>query len=139
MGNDLNASVIAAELDERPRIGILTSGGDCPGLNAVIRGVTKSAYWLGYQVIGFRNGFEGLIDPIQCQQLTPEITSGILVEGGTILGSSSGGLFSGGPFWASAWLCTATASPGAPAGLIPLQVGSGAQGRAAGPRENPQN
>ena len=93
MGNDLNASVIAAELDERPRIGILTSGGDCPGLNAVIRGVTKSAYWLGYQVIGFRNGFEGLIDPIQCQQLTPEITSGILVEGGTILGSTNKGRF----------------------------------------------
>ena len=93
MGNDLNASVIAAELDERPRIGVLTSGGDCPGLNAVIRGVTKSAYWLGYQVIGFRNGFEGLIDPIQCQQLTPEITSGILVEGGTILGSTNKGRF----------------------------------------------
>ena len=93
MGKDLNASVIAAELDERPRIGILTSGGDCPGLNAVIRGVTKSAYWLGYQVIGFRNGFEGLIDPIQCQQLTPEITSGILVEGGTILGSTNKGRF----------------------------------------------
>jgi 6-phosphofructokinase 1 len=93
MGNNLNASVIAAELDERPRIGILTSGGDCPGLNAVIRGVTKSAYWLGYQVIGFRNGFEGLIDPIQCQRLTPEVTSGILVEGGTILGSTNKGRF----------------------------------------------
>ena len=85
--------MIAAELDERPRIGILTSGGDCPGLNAVIRGVTKSAYWLGYQVIGFNNGFEGLIDPIQCQKLTPETTSGILVEGGTILGSTNKGRF----------------------------------------------
>ena len=93
MGNDLKASVIAAELDERPRIGILTSGGDCPGLNAVIRGVTKSAFWLGYQVVGFKNGFEGLIDPIQCQHLTPEITSGILVEGGTILGSTNKGRF----------------------------------------------
>ena len=93
MGNDLKASAIAAELDERPRIGILTSGGDCPGLNAVIRGVTKSAYWLGYQVIGFNNGFEGLIDPIQCQKLTPETTSGILVEGGTILGSTNKGRF----------------------------------------------
>ena len=84
MANDLKAKAIAAELDGRPRIGILTSGGDCPGLNAVIRGVTKSAFWLGYQVIGFKNGFEGLIDPIQCQHLTPEVTSGILVEGGTI-------------------------------------------------------
>ena len=93
MSNDFKASVIAAELDERPRIGILTSGGDCPGLNAVIRGVTKSAYWLGYQVVGFRNGFEGLIGPIQCQHLTPEVTSGILVEGGTILGSTNKGRF----------------------------------------------
>lgn len=93
MSNDFKAGVIAAELDERPRIGILTSGGDCPGLNAVIRGVTKSAYWLGYQVVGFRNGFEGLIDPIQCQHLTPEVTSGILVEGGTILGSTNKGRF----------------------------------------------
>ncbi len=93
MSNDLKASVTAAELDQRPRIGILTSGGDCPGLNAVIRGVSKSAYWLGYQVIGFRNGFEGLIDPIQYQCLTPEVTSGILVEGGTILGSTNKGRF----------------------------------------------
>ena len=46
------------------RIGILTGGGDCPGLNAVIRGAVKSADRLGYDVVGFRNGFEGLVDPV---------------------------------------------------------------------------
>ena len=93
MVDDLKANVDMTPLDERPRIGILTSGGDCPGLNAVIRGVSKSAFWLGYQVVGFKNGFEGLIDPIQWQLLTPEVTSGILVEGGTILGSTNNGRF----------------------------------------------
>mgnify|MGYP001342511862 CR=1 FL=1 len=93
MVDDLKANVDMTPLDERPRIGILTSGGDCPGLNAVIRGVSKSAFWLGYQVVGFKNGFEGLIDPIQWQLLTPEVTSGILVEGGTILGSTNKGRF----------------------------------------------
>ena len=55
--------------------------------------VAKSGLLACYQVIGFKNGFEGLIDPIQCQHLTPEITSGILVEGGTILGSTNKGRF----------------------------------------------
>ncbi|NNE01486.1 MAG: ATP-dependent 6-phosphofructokinase [Pirellulaceae bacterium] len=77
----------------RPRIGILTSGGDCPGLNAVIRAVTKTGFWLGYQVIGFRDGFEGLVDPIRCEVLTPQSTSGILTQGGTILGSTNKGRF----------------------------------------------
>ena len=58
-------------LSDRPRIGILTSGGDCPGLNAVIRAATKSAFWLGYDVVGFRDGFEGMIDPIRYQVLEP--------------------------------------------------------------------
>ena len=42
-------------------IGILTSGGDCPGLNAAIRGVGKAALALGMQVIGYRDGFRGLV------------------------------------------------------------------------------
>jgi 6-phosphofructokinase 1 len=84
----------AEDLDaERPRIGILTSGGDCPGLNAVIRAVTKTGFWLGYQVLGFEKGFEGLIDPIRYRVLTPKNTSGILTEGGTILGSTNKGRF----------------------------------------------
>ena len=84
---------IDGELGNQPRIGILTSGGDCPGLNAVIRAVTKTGFWLGYDVIGFRDGFEGLIDPIRAQVLTPQNTAGILVEGGTILGSTNKGRF----------------------------------------------
>ena len=82
-----------ARLSDRPRIGILTSGGDCPGLNAVIRATTKTAFWLGYDLIGFRDGFEGLIDPIRYQVLSPRNTAGILVQGGTILGSTNKGRF----------------------------------------------
>jgi 6-phosphofructokinase 1 len=84
---------IEGELSDRPRIGILTSGGDCPGLNAVIRAVTKSGFWLGYDVIGFKQGFEGLTDPIRYMVLTPQNTAGILVRGGTILGSTNKGRF----------------------------------------------
>ena len=46
------------------RIAILTGGGDAPGLNAVIRGVVKSAATHGYEVIGFLKGYEGLVDPV---------------------------------------------------------------------------
>lgn len=89
-----NSSSIGSDLDpQKPRIGILTSGGDCPGLNAVIRAVTKTAYWLGYQVVGFEHGFEGLIDPVRYQVLTPQNTQGILTQGGTILGSTNKGRF----------------------------------------------
>src|SRR5687768_14519925 len=49
-----------ARLAGAPRIGILTAGGDCPGLNAVIRGVVKAANLHGYEVLGFLKGYEGL-------------------------------------------------------------------------------
>ena len=75
------------------RIGILTGGGDCPGLNAVIRGVVKSADRLGYDVVGFLNGFEGLVDPVAYKPLNRKNTSGILHQGGTILGSANKGRF----------------------------------------------
>lgn len=75
------------------RIGILTSGGDCPGLNAVIRGAVKSASRLGSEVIGFRRGFEGLVDPVTYIPLTTKNTSGIINRGGTILGSTNKGRF----------------------------------------------
>lgn len=68
------------------RIGLLTGGGDCPGLNAVIRAVTKDALNSGLSVIGFREGFRGLIENIACE-LSYEDVSGILHTGGTILGS----------------------------------------------------
>ncbi len=94
MENESTSKPIGSDLDpKRPRIGILTSGGDCPGLNAVIRAVTKAGFWLGYEVVGFRDGFEGLIDPVRYQVLTPQNTGGILVRGGTILGSTNKGRF----------------------------------------------
>ena len=75
------------------RVGVLTSGGDCPGLNAVIRGVVKSAAQLNYDCIGFVKGYEGLVDPVTYIPLTPQNTSGILTQGGTILGSTNRGRF----------------------------------------------
>jgi phosphofructokinase-like protein len=75
------------------RIGILNSGGDCPGLNAVIHGVVGAAHQLGWEVIGFRDGFEGLLSPGDYRILTPADTVGILKLGGTILGSTNKGHF----------------------------------------------
>ncbi len=75
------------------RIGVLTSGGDCPGLNAVIRGAVKSSQQLGYECIGFLRGYEGLVDPVTYKQLNSKNTSGILNQGGTILGSTNKGRF----------------------------------------------
>ena len=71
------------------RIGILNSGGDCPGLNAVIHGVVGAASKLGWEVIGFRDGFEGLLPPGDYQVLDSEDTVGILKLGGTILGTTN--------------------------------------------------
>ncbi len=76
-----------------PRIGILTAGGDCPGLNAVIRGVVKSAATHGYEVVGFLKGYEGLVDPVSYIPLNHKNTTGILSQGGTILGSTNKGRF----------------------------------------------
>jgi 6-phosphofructokinase 1 len=75
------------------RIGILTAGGDCPGLNAVIRGVVKASWQLGYECLGFLKGYEGLHDPVRYITLTPKNTTGILTQGGTILGSTNKGRF----------------------------------------------
>jgi 6-phosphofructokinase 1 len=75
------------------RIGILNSGGDCPGLNAVIHGVVSAASNLGWEVVGFREGFEGLLPPGDYMMLDPSKTVGILKLGGTILGSTNKGHF----------------------------------------------
>ena len=72
------------------RIGVLTGGGDCPGLNAVIRGVTKPAQDYGMSVLGIMDGFEGLVEG-RAKELNDEDVSGILSRGGTILGSSNKG------------------------------------------------
>jgi phosphofructokinase-like protein len=70
------------------RIGVLTGGGDCPGLNAVIRSVVRKAIdGYGDQVVGFRDGWRGVLED-SCHELTVESTRGILPRGGTILGSS---------------------------------------------------
>jgi len=75
--------------DKLRRIGILTGGGDCPGLNAVIRAVVKTAaYDHGIDVVGFENGYAGLVQD-RCRPLTTNDASGILARGGTILGSSN--------------------------------------------------
>ena len=79
--------------DKIKRIGVLTSGGDCPGLNAVIRGVVKSSNRHGYDVVGFLQGFEGLVDPVSYVPLDHKNTTGILHQGGTILGSTNRGRF----------------------------------------------
>jgi len=68
------------------RIGILTGGGDCPGLNAVIRAVAKSALLGGLEVLGIEDGYLGLIEN-RTRPLRYEDVSGILTRGGTILGS----------------------------------------------------
>jgi phosphofructokinase-like protein len=74
------------------KIGILTGGGDCPGLNAVIRSVVKSAIIRhGWQVIGIEDGFDGLLNPDKCRPLTLESVRGILPRGGTILGTTNRG------------------------------------------------
>ena len=74
------------------RIAILTGGGDCPGLNAVIRGVVKSAIMgRGWEVIGIEDGFDGLLHPEKCRVLSLEDVKGILPRGGTILGTTNRG------------------------------------------------
>lgn len=70
------------------RIGILTAGGDCPGLNAVVRAVSKNALGHGIEVFGIRNGFEGLVRN-DIFKINADIVSGILTLGGTILGTSN--------------------------------------------------
>src|SRR5438105_14543700 len=77
----------------KPRIGVLTSGGDCPGLNAVMRGVVLAAKKLGWKVIGFRDGFEGLLPPGDHVVLDRKSTDGIMTLGGTIIGTTNRGHF----------------------------------------------
>ncbi len=71
------------------RIGVLTGGGDCPGLNAVIRGIVKTAsFEHDIQVVGFLDGYAGLTND-RTMRLDSDAVSGILPRGGTILGSSN--------------------------------------------------
>lgn len=69
------------------KVGILTGGGDCPGLNAVIRAVARRSFERGDEVIGVREGWRGLVEP-ELTTLTRREISGLLPRGGTILGTS---------------------------------------------------
>jgi 6-phosphofructokinase 1 len=73
------------------KIGVLTGGGDAPGLNAVIRAVVKAAYNSGVEVVGLEDSFDGLLDPSRTRVLTPKHVTGILRLGGTILGTTNKG------------------------------------------------
>src|ERR1700710_2991024 len=77
----------------KPRIGVLTSGGDCPGLNAVLRGVALAAEKLDLEVIGFKDGFEGLLPSGEYMVLDRRTTSGIMPRGGPIIGTTNRGHF----------------------------------------------
>jgi 6-phosphofructokinase 1 len=69
------------------RIGVLTGGGDCPGLNAVIRAVARRSWSRGHEVVGVREGWRGMVEQL-FQPLGPEQISGILPRGGTIIGTT---------------------------------------------------
>ena len=69
------------------RVGVLTGGGDCPGLNAVIRAVARRSFARGHEVVGIREGWRGLVES-KLEPLGPRAVSGLLPRGGTILGTS---------------------------------------------------
>jgi ATP-dependent phosphofructokinase / diphosphate-dependent phosphofructokinase len=69
------------------RVGVLTGGGDCPGLNAVIRAVSRRCFARGHEVVGVREGWRGLVDG-KLQPLGPREISGLLPRGGTVLGTT---------------------------------------------------
>ena len=77
-----------------PRIGVVTGGGDCPGLNAVIRAVAKASIRRGWKAIGIVGGYEGLLPTQQTKILEGDVLNGLLVRGGTILGTANQGKFS---------------------------------------------
>jgi ATP-dependent phosphofructokinase / diphosphate-dependent phosphofructokinase len=82
---------LTAPDDPLKRIGILTGGGDAPGLNAVIRAVVKSASHSDCEVIGLEDSFDGLIEADRWRKLSPRDVTGILRIGGTILGTANRG------------------------------------------------
>jgi ATP-dependent phosphofructokinase / diphosphate-dependent phosphofructokinase len=75
------------------RIGIVTGGGDCPGLNAVIRAVAKAAAKRGWETLGFLGGYDGMLDPPRYLDLKYEQMGNLLTRGGTILGTANRGRF----------------------------------------------
>ena len=76
------------------RIGVVTGGGDCPGLNAVIRAVAKAAARRGWETVGFLGGYEGIVEPQRFVHLDYKALGPLLVRGGTVLGTANRGRFS---------------------------------------------
>jgi ATP-dependent phosphofructokinase / diphosphate-dependent phosphofructokinase len=76
------------------KIGIVTGGGDCPGLNAVIRAVVKAAVLRQWEVLGIIGGYEGLLPPGNVRPLDYAAIGNLLTRGGTILGTANRGRFS---------------------------------------------
>src|SRR3954465_8583894 len=74
-------------------IGVVTGGGDCPGLNAVIRSVAKAAAQRGWEAVGIVGGYDGLLPPGNFRTLDYKAIDGLLVRGGTILGTANRGQF----------------------------------------------
>jgi ATP-dependent phosphofructokinase / diphosphate-dependent phosphofructokinase len=86
--NNILKNIKMGKITRGQRIGILTAGGDCPGINAAIRGVGKTAIVkYGMTLVGISDGFTGMINK-EYQELTERDLSGILTVGGTILGTS---------------------------------------------------
>ena len=75
------------------KVGIVTGGGDCPGLNAVIRAVAKAADRRGWEAVGIIGGYQGLLEPQCVMPLDYRALDGLLVRGGTILGTANRGRF----------------------------------------------
>jgi ATP-dependent phosphofructokinase / diphosphate-dependent phosphofructokinase len=75
------------------RIGVVTGGGDSPGINTVIRAVAKAAHRRGWETVGIIGGFEGLLDPAASRVLEYRELDGLLTRGGSILGSANRGPF----------------------------------------------
>jgi phosphofructokinase-like protein len=84
-------TVYSVSMTEVKRIGVLTGGGDAPGLNAVIRAVVKSACNSRIEVLGIEDSFDGLVEPGRTRVLHPQDVAGILRIGGTILGTANQG------------------------------------------------
>ncbi len=70
------------------RIGVLTAGGDAPGLNAAIRGIGQMAFRDGHEVIGIANGWAGLAAGYAGRDLAPSDLTGVIGQGGTLLGTA---------------------------------------------------
>lgn len=88
---EMPAQKVTRKVDFK-RVGVLTGGGDCPGLNAVLRAVVKSAVFnYGWEIIGINEGFEGLLAPGKTHPLELQDVRGLLPRGGTILGSTNRG------------------------------------------------